>query len=63
MLYQFKCEKCNKSFELSITLAEYEAKKYKCPKCNSKKLKQQITPLALSTSRHVTPRGKKTIKG
>lgn len=62
MLYQFKCEKCSKVFDLTITLAEYEAKKYKCPKCNSKKVKQQLTELALSTSKHVTPRGKKTKK-
>ena len=56
MRYQFMCEKCNKSFELNITLADYEAKKYKCPKCNSKKVKQQLTTFAPSTSKHVIPR-------
>jgi putative FmdB family regulatory protein len=49
--YEFFCEKCNKQFSLQLRLADYEKKKYACPKCNSKKVKQQITSFQTKTSR------------
>ena len=52
--YRFKCEKCTKSFDVVATLAEYEEKAFKCPKCNSKKVKQVLTAFAPNTSKHVT---------
>ena len=34
--YEFHCEKCNKAFELVLTISEYEKqKKFRCPKCKS----------------------------
>jgi hypothetical protein len=41
---------------VTVTLADYEAKKFKCPKCKSKDVKQQLTAFAPSTSKHVTLR-------
>ena len=54
--YQFRCEKCNKRFEQTITLAEYDKKNFKCPKCKSKKVKQELTAFAPNTSKHIVTR-------
>jgi putative FmdB family regulatory protein len=49
--YQFKCEKCKKGFSLTISISEYEKKKFRCPKCKSSQVKQQITPFQTKTSK------------
>lgn len=49
--YEFKCEKCKKSFTLVMTISEYEKKKKRCPKCKSTKVKQQITSFQAVTSK------------
>ena len=48
--YEFICEKCKKRFALTMKISEYEKKKYRCPKCKSKKVKQQITSFQTITS-------------
>ena len=49
--YEFVCENCQKSFTLDIKMAEYEKKKFRCPKCNSMKTRQQITSFQTITSK------------
>ncbi len=49
--YDFRCEKCETSFSLLISLAEYEKQKFSCPECKSKKLKQEITSFQTVTSK------------
>jgi len=49
--YEFFCEKCKKQFTLQLSLAEHEKKKYACPKCENRKVKQQITTFQTKTSR------------
>lgn len=49
--YEFYCEKCKKNFSLVISISDYEKKKYKCPKCKTKKLRQQITSFQIVTSK------------
>lgn len=49
--YEFACEKCKKTFALTITVAEYEKKKTKCPKCGSQKVKQLISSFQTVTSK------------
>ena len=49
--YEFRCESCRKSFSVILSLADYEKKKYKCPKCGGKKVKQQITAFQAVTSK------------
>ena len=49
--YEFHCEKCNKNFNLIISISECEKKKFNCPKCKGKKLKQQITSFQTVTSK------------
>ena len=40
--YSFVCKNCKKSFTKSMTLAEYDKGRFICPKCNSKKVEQQV---------------------
>jgi putative FmdB family regulatory protein len=35
--YEFKCQKCNKKYSLFLSVQEREDKKFKCPKCGSRK--------------------------
>jgi putative FmdB family regulatory protein len=38
--YEYRCEKCGKSFERTETITEHEKTKAKCPKCDSQKVSQ-----------------------
>lgn len=49
--YEFVCNKCGKPFTVTISLSEYEKKKYACPKCKSKKVTQQIAAFQTVTSK------------
>jgi len=35
--YEFQCQHCNKKYSVSLSLKEREEKKFKCPKCGSRK--------------------------
>lgn len=48
--YDFKCEKCNKKFTLTLTISEHEKTKFRCPKCKSTRVKQQISSFQAITS-------------
>ena len=49
--YDFYCEKCDKSFTIIISISDYEKKKFNCPKCKGKKLKQRVTSFQTVTSK------------
>ena len=49
--YEFYCEKCEKSFSIVLSISEHEKKKYSCPKCKAKKLKQQVSSFQTVTSK------------
>jgi putative FmdB family regulatory protein len=49
--YDFKCEKCNKRFTRQLSIAEYEKTKFRCPKCKSVRVKQQIGSFQAITSK------------
>ncbi len=49
--YEFICEECKKPFSLILKLSEYEKKNFRCPNCNSTKVKQQITSFQTITSK------------
>jgi len=49
--YDFVCEKCKKVFTLTMKISDYEKKKWSCPKCKSKKVKQQIGSFQTITSK------------
>ena len=50
-VYEFKCQKCEHNFSLIMTIAEYEKKKFTCPKCKSDKLKRQLSSFQTITSK------------
>jgi putative FmdB family regulatory protein len=49
--YEFRCENCKKRFSLILSISEYEKKKPGCPKCKSRKVKQQISSFQTVTSK------------
>jgi len=49
--YEFVCENCKKRFTLILSISEYEKKKMSCPKCKSRKVKQQISSFQAVTSK------------
>jgi putative FmdB family regulatory protein len=49
--YDFKCEKCSKKFSLLISVSEHDKKGFRCPKCKSTKVRQQITSFQVNTTK------------
>ena len=49
--YDFVCERCNKPFTLTMKISDYEKKKFRCPQCKSRKVKQQISSFQTITSK------------
>jgi len=35
--YEFRCQKCNKKYSLTLSIKERDEEKFKCPKCGSRK--------------------------
>jgi putative FmdB family regulatory protein len=51
-VYDFKCNKCNKTFSLQISISEYSSKKtFTCPKCKSKSVKRVYSDFMAVTSK------------
>lgn len=51
-VYDFKCQKCEKSFTLTMSISEYEKKKrIKCPECKSTRVVRVLQPFAAHTSK------------
>jgi len=42
-VYEYLCERCDKGFELVLTLHEHEEQKVVCPKCGSNEVHQMLT--------------------
>jgi putative FmdB family regulatory protein len=40
--YEFLCEKCQKPFELTMTISEREKAEVKCPECKGTKVVLQL---------------------
>jgi putative FmdB family regulatory protein len=49
--YEFVCEQCRKRFSLVIKISDYEKKKLSCPKCKSKKVRQQLSSFQTITAK------------
>ncbi len=41
--YDYRCEKCRKSFTLTMSMADHDTKRIVCPKCKSRQVKQKVT--------------------
>ncbi|MBI4561849.1 MAG: zinc ribbon domain-containing protein [Candidatus Rokubacteria bacterium] len=49
--YEFMCESCDKSFEVTLTLQERADAKVRCPSCGSEKVSPQMTVFTAKTTR------------
>lgn len=49
--YEYICNKCGEKFTLVMTLAEYEEKKARCPKCDTEDVEQQYNTFFAVTSK------------
>ena len=49
-IYDYVCDECKKPFTIVLSLAEYERDKVQCPKCGSKRARQEITECTAVTS-------------
>jgi putative FmdB family regulatory protein len=49
--YEYRCTACGKKFSLILSIGEHDAKKPKCPKCQSTKVEQQFGHFFSKTSR------------
>jgi putative FmdB family regulatory protein len=49
--YSYKCRKCRKQFDLTLTMKEYEEGKKACPKCGSRDVEQVLEMFTAKTSR------------
>jgi len=49
--YEFMCEKCDKPFELIMTISEREKDEVKCPKCHGTNVRPQLSGFVAQTSK------------
>jgi putative FmdB family regulatory protein len=49
--YEFMCEKCKKRFEMTMSIAEREKAKVRCPTCSGTKVVPQLALFRAPTSR------------
>jgi putative FmdB family regulatory protein len=49
--YEFTCESCSKTFEVTLTLTQRASTKVKCPSCGSDKVASQMTTFTSKTSK------------
>ena len=49
--YEFLCEKCQKPFELTMTIAEHEKGTVRCPTCKSTRVMAQLGSFTTQTSK------------
>jgi putative FmdB family regulatory protein len=49
--YEFRCEKCEKPFELTMTFSEREKAKPTCPKCKGTNVTPQLGGFVTQTSK------------
>ena len=49
--YSYRCEACRKMFSRQLTVADHDAAKVKCPKCGSRKVRQQFGSFSVKTAK------------
>ena len=49
--YEYRCDGCKREFSTIQSIREHEKTKVTCPKCKSKKVRQQISIFTAKTSR------------
>jgi len=50
-VYDYKCGKCGRRFNVTMRISEHGSKKTRCQKCGSSKVVQQISGFFAKTSK------------
>jgi putative FmdB family regulatory protein len=50
-IYEFECRKCEKEFNLVLTVKQLEEKEFACPACQAREVEQLITSAQVITSK------------
>jgi len=48
--YEYECLKCGKRFSLVLSVSEHDKGNVRCPRCNSKRIKQILSSFYAKTS-------------
>jgi len=49
--YVFHCAKCDRDFELVISVSEYEKRDFSCPHCQGKQVERVFSAMQVVTSK------------
>jgi len=49
--YEYTCEKCRRAFHVTMTIGAHDKKRPECPKCGSRKVRQQLAAFFAVTSK------------
>jgi putative FmdB family regulatory protein len=49
--YEFRCQNCRKKYSLYLSIKDREERKYKCPKCGSRKSQPVLGGFFAKTSK------------
>ena len=49
--YEFLCQKCQKPFELTMTISEHEKGNVRCPTCKSTRVVPQLGSFTTQTAK------------
>ena len=49
--YEYFCEDCQTTFDVTLTLREHDNEPMRCPQCGSEKVQQAVSTFTAVTSR------------
>ncbi len=49
--YEYRCQACNRTVTLRLSITQHEKARQACPKCGSRKLTQLMSSFLTQTSR------------
>lgn len=49
--YEYECKACGNQFSVTKSVEKHAREKVRCPKCDSKDVKQVIEPVFVTTSK------------
>jgi len=49
--YEYRCGKCNRKFQLALSISEHGKRRVKCPKCGSGRVSQLVSAFYAQTGK------------
>jgi len=49
--YEYRCGKCNRKFQVVMSIQEHETRRPKCPKCGSARMDQLLSAFFAQTGK------------